>query len=337
MRLGRHRTQKRLYQVHHEIGTGRFPNAAMLARKLHCSEKSIRRELNCLRRDYSAPLRFDHQKRGYSYTAPFDLPAIAISEGELLSLFLGWQLLRPYRGTDVGEQLATLYAKLADYLPDHINVDLGDLHRTYAVSDAPTEEVEPEILAAVFQAVKEQRCIDIEYYTASRDMIGRRVLEPYGFQLVDSAMLLIAYCRSREEVLKFHPARILKLTRLEETFEKPADFDMEKYLEPGFRAMRGTGPPQTVTLRFSPVVARYIKVEYHPSQVKEKQPDGSVLLHFRVNHTLGLKRLALSFGPDCEVLAPASLREEYAADVREMMGKVIQRDATQNKELNDGK
>jgi proteasome accessory factor B len=65
---------------------------------------------------------------------------------------------------------------------------------------------------------------------------------------------------------------------------------------------------------------------YHPTQTTETQPDGSLLLRFHVNHLLELKRFALSFGPDCEVIEPESLRAEIAADVRAMAERILKQD-----------
>ena len=56
-----------------------------------------------------------------------------------------------------------------------------------------------------------------------------------------------------------------------------------------------SGPLKSVTLRFSPAIARFVQHRtWHPSQRSEVQPDRSLLVHFNVNHLLEVKRLALS-------------------------------------------
>ncbi len=314
----------RLLKIHAEILASRFPNVSTLARLLEWSEKTIRRDIEYLRDSLGAPLAYHRHRRGYHYTRnDFQLPAIAISEGELLGVFLGSQLLRQYRGTELGDHLARLFTKLADFLPDALHVDFSDFQQNYAARTAPAEPIEPAVMQALIQSVRKRQRLEIVYYTASRDLTQQRRIDPYGFQFVDGECYLIAFCHLREDVIKFHPGRIRKWIRTHETFERPADFDLASYLDEGFRKMRGSGPPQEVTLRFSPSVARYLEFRtWHKTQKTERQSDGSLLLRFTINDFLEVKRLALSYGPNCEVLEPATLREEYAADVRGMMGKI---------------
>lgn len=325
MFTNRRSSNSRLLQIHEEIQANRFPTVPALARLLECCEKTVRRDLAYLRGPLRAPLDFDRRRRGYVYTrSGYHLPKLEISEGELLGVFLGSQLLRQYYGTELGEQLARLFAKLADFLPNVLQIDFTDLQRTYSTRPAPVEPIDPAILQILIKATTNRQRLDMVYYTAARDLTQRRQIDPYGFQFVDGGCYVVAYCHLREEILKFHPGRIRELTRTLETFERPADFDLTRYLDEGFRHLRGSGPAQPVTLRFSPAVARYVEGRtYHPAQKTEPQPDGSLLLRFTINHLLEVKRLALSFGPDCEVLEPASLRAEIEANVRAMMERFL--------------
>jgi len=322
---------QRLLQIHQEIQTNRYPNVTTLARSLEWSEKTIRRDLEYMRDSLDAPLAYDAHRRGFHYTRTnYQFPTIAVSEGELLGIFLGCQLMRQYRGTELGEHLARLFAKLSHMLPNKLEVNFSDLDRTYATRPAPVEPVEPTIMQALLQAVRECRRLEILYHTASRDLTQQRQVDPLGFHFVDGECQLIAFCHLREDIRTFSPARIRDLRPTPETFERPADFDLSKYLDEGFRQFRGSGPAQQVTLRFTPTIARHVQHRtYHPTQSTEPQPDGSLLLRIKVNHMQEVKRLALSFGPDCEVLEPASLREEYAVDVRAMAERILEQNPTE--------
>jgi predicted DNA-binding transcriptional regulator YafY len=328
----------RLLEINLEVQANRFPNVTTLAKLLGWSEKTIRRDLEYLRDSLGAPLVYDRRRRGFFYSRPnYQFPSIAISEGELLGVFLGSQLLRQYRGTELGEHLARLYAKLADFLPSTVEVDFSDLPQTYSTRPAPAEAVEPSIMQSLLKAVRERRSLEIVYHSTSRDLTQQRRIDPYGFHFVDGECYMVAYCHLREDVRIFHPGRIRELKRTQETFERVADFDLTRYIDEGFRHLRGSGPAQQVTLRFSPVVARYVQGRtWHPTQRTEAQPDGSLLLRFTINHLLEVKRLALSFGPDCEVLEPASLHEELEADVRAMMQRISERRQPTTKGTHDG-
>ena len=311
----------RLLDIHLEVKANRYPNVPSLAESLGWCEKTIRRDVTYLRDSLGAPLAYDSHRRGFYYTrADYQFPSIAISEGELLGLFLGSQLLRQYHGTKLGEHLARLCTRLAEFLPSTVAIDLNDLPHSYAARPAPAEPIDATIMQTLLDSVRDCATLDVLYYTASRDLTQRRRIDPYGLYFVDGETYVVAYCHLREDIRKFHPARILELTRTPDTFTRPADFDLTSYLDDGFRHMRGTGPTQQVTLRFSPAIARFVQNRtWHPSQQTEPQPDGSLFISFRINHTLEVKRLALSFGPACEVLEPPDLRAEVESEIRAML------------------
>jgi len=185
----------RLLRIHEEIQAKRFPNVTTLARLLEWSEKTIRRDLEYLRDSLSAPLAYHRHRRGYYYTRPeFHLPSIAISEGELLGVFLGSQLLRQYRGTELGQHLARLYSKLAEVLPNTLEVDFSDFQRSCSTRPALAEPAEPAVIQELLDAVRERRCLEVVYYSASRDLTQRRRVDPYGFHFVDGECYLVAFC-----------------------------------------------------------------------------------------------------------------------------------------------
>ena len=118
----------------------------------------------------------------------------------------------------------------------------------------------------------------------------------------------------------FAPGRIRELRETGEHCDRPDDFHIANFLEPSFRKVRGTGPVQEVRLRFSPLAARYIRAKaWHPTQRLDNQPDGGLVLTLRVNHLVEVKRWALSWGADCEVLVPPELRAEIVAELRKML------------------
>lgn len=59
----------------------------------------------------------------------------------------------------------------------------------------------------------------------------------------------------------------------------------------------------------------YIEQAPRRRQTLEDEPDGSLILTLRINHTLEIKRLALSWGADCEVLEPVELRDEIVQEL----------------------
>jgi predicted DNA-binding transcriptional regulator YafY len=51
----------------------------------------------------------------------------------------------------------------------------------------------------------------------------------------------------------------------------------------------------------------------------QEDADGSLLLTLRVNHLLEVKRWAMYWGPDCQVLEPMELRAEVRDDAKRII------------------
>jgi proteasome accessory factor B len=127
----------------------------------------------------------------------------------------------------------------------------------------------------------------------------------------------------REDVRMFAPGRIRDLRETGVRCERPADFRIADFLDVGFRKVRGTGPVQECKLRFSPMAARYVRERaWHPTQKLHDQADGGLVVTLRVNHLVEVKRWALSWGADCEVLEPHALRSAIKDELRTILGRM---------------
>ena len=94
-----------------------------------------------------------------------------------------------------------------------------------------------------------------------------------------------------------------------ERFERPAAFRIGTYLDSSFHSMRGDAGCWRVKLRFTGEAVRYVKLrEWHPTQRLKERRDGSLEMTLEVSHLLEVRRWVLGYGPQCEVLAPAELR-----------------------------
>ena len=99
-------------------------------------------------------------------------------------------------------------------------------------------------------------------------------------------------------------------------FKRPADFDASLYLAGSLGIFRGDGPLQSVRMHFGPAVSRVVaERSVHPSQRLLPQPDGSLVAEFELSSFEELTSWILSFGAHAEVLEPAELRAEIAAEV----------------------
>jgi predicted DNA-binding transcriptional regulator YafY len=306
-----------------QIRSGRYPTAELMAAQLEVHPRTVHRDLEFMRDSWRAPIEYSREKNGYYYADPdYSLPIVRLSEGELIAIFLAERLLQEFQGTPFGADLAAAFEKLTAHLPDEVTIDLSHLRESFSFRHQSADAGDARCFAALLKAVQKAKQLELEYWSASRDMISTRVVDPYHLASIGGEWYLIGYCHLREGVRMFVPRRIKKLRETGERFARPADFKIADYLDGTFRAVRGDGEAVTVRLRFSPDQAKYVRERvWHPSQELKQSTDGGLELTIRVNHLLEVKRWILSYGAGCEVLEPAELREELRAEAKAMLDR----------------
>ncbi len=239
---------------------------------------------------------------------------MTLSEGELVGLFLAERVLRQYAGQPYAAELARAFRKVVAGLADEVTVDLGDLDGAYSFRASAPAPLDPGVFRGLAAAVRGRRRLVLDYWSASRAEATRRAVDPYHLACVDAQWYLIGHCHLRGDVRMFAPGRIRAMEATGETFDRPGDFRADAYLAGAFAAMRGAeGERHRVRLRFTGEAARYARERtWHPSQVAEEGPGGSLVIALEVSHLREVERWALSWGAECEVLGPPELRGRVA-------------------------
>lgn len=317
---------RRAYVICEQLRRDRYPNCRTLAGRLEVHERTVHRDLAYLRDVLRAPLEYDARRRGWRLADPdWTLPPVRLAEGEAVALLLGLNALAAYQGTGLESPLRSLIEKLPLLLPDHVSVDPGDLFGGVSFMVEPLRG-DPERVAATFAALREavaaRRRVEITYYTPSRDETTVRRVDPYHLRHFEGAWYLAALCHLRGEVRTFALDRVLRLTPLDETFQRPApeDFSPEAYFGESWRLERGA-ERRRVVVRFDPYQARWLRGRtWHPTQESAEGADGSLTLAFTVTGLGEVKRWVMQFGAGAEVLEPPELRAAVAAEAARLAG-----------------
>ncbi|MCL6431921.1 MAG: WYL domain-containing protein [Anaerolineae bacterium] len=287
-----------------------------LARLCGVDQRTINRDLLDLQGEpFYLPLVQDDDWRwrlmeGHRFT----LPPIHLSLQEAAALYLAARLLD--RASDEpNPYIGRALLALADALPEEV----GRQVRTLASGRLGDEQSR---FARVFEVITlgwaTGRKVRIRHRSLRSDRAYDYVLSPYLIELwgPGSAAYVIGHASYFDALRTFKLERIEEAELLQETFELPPGFDPAGLLGRAWGIMYGE-EEREVVLRFTPAVARRVcETVWHPSQEIEQQPDGGCILRVRVAHTLEMKPWIRSWGPECEVLAPAELRAEIADELR---------------------
>jgi proteasome accessory factor C len=168
--------------------------------------------------------------------------------------------------------------------------------------------VEAPAVATVRSALARQHALSLVYYSASRDLVSERVVDPIRIVLVDNNSYLQAWCRQAEGVRLFRFDRIEAATELPEAARPPSHATEESAALDLFQ------DDPAVPLARLRIRADYGWVlDQYPMHRMAVHPDGSIEATMRFATLDWMARLLLGFGAGVTVLGPV----ELVAAVRE--------------------
>lgn len=170
-----------------------------------------------------------------------------------------------------------------------------------AAADVPGPE-ENRIAAAVRAALRNKHALALDYYSASRDALTSRVVDPVRVLLIGGLSYLEAWSREAEGVRLFRFDRIVDATELGEPAAPPQPVVQAP---PNTSLFDGDPSLPTVTLRVAPSASWLF--EYYPMREVRELPDGSFDAVLTYASDDWMTRLVLSFGSAVQVLQPQDL------------------------------
>lgn len=303
----------RLAKIHQEIASGKFPNARRLAEILEVTERTVKRDLDVLRDELNAPLKYERQRKGYHFTIEgWSLPLQNITEGELLSFFIAENALRLTGHTPEALQLKSSLAKIATLLPEEVSVNLATLGENIRFQNLPFVSVEPKILQALSASAIRQQSIEFDYYSPHNRQNTHRTADVHLLHNFAGDWYAVSFDHQAQDFRDFHIGRISNLKETDNYFERQKGFNAEDYLKRGFYMMRG-GRLTTVEIHFDSYQAQWIRERnyFHPEEQREELPDGSLRLSFKIgqNGLEAVARFCLTYAGHCRVEKPSKLKE----------------------------
>jgi proteasome accessory factor C len=288
-----------------------------LAKQLGVTERTIMTDLDSilmcgvppyLPNDYIGVYVDPNQGVQVQFADQFTRP-VSLTYMEALSLRLALENVPAVKGGGARR----LAAKLDQLLPKSLRS--GKRFRTPGPPGSMLARIQ-----TLERATLERREADIEYYTASRDEMTRRVVRPYALIEHQGYWYVVAFCTMRKRELPFRVDRIKCARLMEERFEVPPDFDIAKYRRPAMYLP--SEREVTVRVRVTPEAVgrfRFARTGGAASAGSEGMPsikdlrhmkDGSAEIALSVSRPKWLISWALQHTDSVEILSPPELREE---------------------------
>jgi predicted DNA-binding transcriptional regulator YafY len=271
------------------------------------STRSLRRYLAVLS-DAGFPWYFDRTTSTYKFAEGYSLRRLNLSQRELLGLVTLKRLGSSLGGT-LSAYIDETTSKLLQSSDQRSATAMQSSSLAIRLESVALEPLAERNFETLQSAERDHRVVQFDYID-KRGVATQRRVDPYGFIVSNGRIYLVAYDHARTDMRVFAIDNIDAIAVQPQTFERPADFNLEAYGAHSVSGVWQSSDLTDVTVRFSPVVAKAAAAASVARDRRiERREDGSVEITYRVADPLEIVRWSLSWGTEGEVIAPPSARE----------------------------
>jgi predicted DNA-binding transcriptional regulator YafY len=222
------RRADRLFQIIQLMRRRHVVTAALLARELEVSERTVYRDISDLVRS-GVPIDGEAGV-GYVLRRGFDLPPLMFTEEEITAIVLGVRVVTSWGDASLARAANGALGRVEAALPDRLKARLNAIPLYAPGFHIPPDKV--AALATLRQAIEDRTKVWFAYRSGDDDHT-ERVVRPLGLFFWGYAWSLTAWCELRDDFRSFRLDRVTSYTVLSDRFE----VEPGRTLEDFFRAM----------------------------------------------------------------------------------------------------
>src|SRR5499433_3190249 len=316
--MGRNAQLIRQWAMLKQIETNRWTTIADMAEHHVVSTKTIRRDLAALM-EAGFPL-YDERYEGKVYWRLSDeykgLPLATLSLSETAALYFSKKFVVNLAAPPFSDDIASAFKKIESALPERNIKFLDNLDNMISVrADAPKDlEHRKATIRTLMDAVGEEVKLKMQYYSVHSQQKKTYTIHPYRLMYFRGGLYLFAFVEEYRQIRTFAVERIESIEKSRESFEKPADFSVESYLESAFGVVKEE--PFDVEIIFNSDIAEYVRSRvWHPSQQVREIGGGRITMKMHVGGEFELGSWILSFGASATIVSPDRLRRRVEAEL----------------------
>ena len=204
---------------------------AEIARRLEVDVRTARRYIATLE-ELGIPVTADRGRYGgYRLTPGFKLPPLMLTEDEALALTLGLRAAQRLGLAAHAPAVEGALAKVERVLPHPVRARVRAVEEALAWDMGPRAGGGPDgaVILALGAASRERRRVALRYRRLDGEET-ERTFDPYGLVCRRSHWYTAGHCHLRGGVRLFRLDRVGEARVLEETFERPAGFDVLEFV-----------------------------------------------------------------------------------------------------------
>lgn len=306
---------ERILTLHRILKSARYPVPfARLKEDLGCSRATLYRDINFLRDALGAPIESgagdeSTLRYGVDEGERFELPGLWLSSEELAALLALNELLGRSDPGVLAGALAPFRARIERLLSDHSSGRALPIERIRVLTSG-SRMLDQAAFRTVASALLNRQRLKFRYRARSTDAQTERVVSPQRLAHYRDNWYLDAWDHSRDALRSFALDRIREPHLINETALDRETDELDAHLASSYGIFSGA-PKAWATIRFSSHAARWVADEHwHSQQQGARLADGRYELRLPYSNSRELLMDVLKYGPDAEIVAPVSLREE---------------------------
>ena len=312
----------RLMHIAAMLKENRYPNSETLVREfrriaveeeleIDCGKKTILRDMKLLETEFKCPLGFDRARNGYylkHHGWEFIAPAL-LDENEMLAAVIGARIAEEIFPAPLKNKIR----KAVDYLLKNNNPDFLDSANMAGLKilSGLYSNIDPEIFQTLFQGWQTNHCVKISYADWQNEITERNI-EPHTLVFYNNSWYTKAFCHLKKQPRTFALRRIKRAELLK------GDFEVDKEIIDSVN-------PDTF-LNFEKIKNVKLHAEnYSLDQLKSVPLHSDQIIHD--DGTVEIPAVSkevlfpfiLSQEGNVKLIEPASLKEEFKANLKKML------------------
>ena len=256
------------------------------------------------------------KKRLYRYTdTNYSLPMYRMNDGERHKIQDAIYVLKDFEGEPLYDWARTVL----------MQVEGGLLNET--TKSVVSFQTNPDLEGVgqfndLLQAILSKRVLKISYSPFGKDSITVKIY-PYYLKQYNDRWYLIAQAVGYDTLAHYALDRIKGFEEIALPYKEP-EYDFTEYFEDVVGVTIPEEPAQKIILKVYGNSANYIKTKpLHPTLTRVEDNDDYFVFSINVKPNYELDSKILSFGPNIEVLSPASYRTHISEKIKAMNQKYL--------------
>lgn len=282
------------------------------------SDSMFTKDIENMRRIYSAPIKYIRGQRGYCYTEPgFSISSFPLSQDEIEALDFSTALLHQLQHTPMFHHFETAINKVIEGY--RVCKILGKSETQLLQVEEPVKVEGGNWLDPLLKGIVNRHCLNVQYHGFGRPE-KLHALSPYLLKEYRNRWYVVGYSASAKNNIVLALDRIKEITISKDKYVSDNAFTPESFFKYSFGITQiNDGKAETVDLLFTPCQSPYILSQplHHSQHTISDNADG-LHIQLKVYITRELIMSILSYASEVKVLGPETLITQISRHIEEM-------------------